>query len=65
MNERIHERTNERRTNELSNYCMDELNVLRADVYPRVTEYVDNIVEMIDRLLENGNAYVWRNVWGR
>ncbi len=39
-------------------YCMDELNVLRADVYPRVTEYVDNIVEMIDRLLENGNAYV-------
>ena len=44
----------------IENYydCMDKLNVLRADVYPRVTEYIDNIIEMIDRLLDNGNAYV-------
>ncbi|MAH98143.1 MAG: cysteine--tRNA ligase [Euryarchaeota archaeon] len=37
--------------------CMDSLNVIRADAYPRVTETVPEIIEMISQLLEKGHAY--------
>jgi cysteinyl-tRNA synthetase len=33
------------------------LNVLPADVYPRATQEVDRIIEMIEGLIRNGNAY--------
>jgi cysteinyl-tRNA synthetase len=36
---------------------MRGLNLLRAEVYPRVSEHVEAIVEMIERLLERGYAY--------
>jgi cysteinyl-tRNA synthetase len=36
---------------------MDALNVLRADVYPRATEEIPQIVAMIDGLVEKGFAY--------
>ena len=36
---------------------MDLLNVNRADSYPRVTETIPEIIDMIVKLIENGNAY--------
>ncbi len=36
---------------------MDLLNVTRADSYPRVTETIPEIIDMITKLIENGNAY--------
>jgi cysteinyl-tRNA synthetase len=36
----------------------DRLNVMRADYYPRVSENMDAIIEMITGLVENGHAYV-------
>ncbi|MFZ5646270.1 MAG: cysteine--tRNA ligase [Bacillota bacterium] len=36
----------------------DALNVMRADVHPKVSEHLSEIVEMIGRLLERGHAYV-------
>jgi len=36
---------------------MRELNLLRADVYPRVTEHVDEIIEVVESLIEQGYAY--------
>ncbi len=35
----------------------DRLNVLRADHYPRATEHIDDMIEMIRGLLEKGYAY--------
>jgi cysteinyl-tRNA synthetase len=37
---------------------MDRLNVKRADVYPRVTGHIPQIVAFIERLLKKGAAYV-------
>ena len=37
---------------------MDELNVLRADHYPRVTEVVPEIIEMVQKLIDKEHAYV-------
>ena len=37
--------------------CMDSLNVIRADAYPRVTETIPEIIEMITRLMDKGHAY--------
>ncbi len=37
--------------------AMDPLNIKRADEYPRVTEYVERIVEFIAGLVESGHAY--------
>jgi cysteinyl-tRNA synthetase len=37
---------------------MDQLGVKRADMYPRVTEHIKDIVEMAQRLIERGCAYV-------
>ncbi|GIU71069.1 MAG: cysteine--tRNA ligase [Candidatus Nitrosocaldaceae archaeon] len=36
----------------------DRLNVLRADLYPRATEHIDDIIKLIQGLIEKGYAYV-------
>ena len=36
---------------------LDRLNIRRADVYPRATTYVPEMIELIKALLANGNAY--------
>lgn len=36
---------------------MDRLNVLRADIHPKVSENIPEIIEMIKKLVEYGNAY--------
>ena len=33
------------------------LNILDADVYPKVTEHIPDIIEMVKKILENGYAY--------
>jgi cysteinyl-tRNA synthetase len=44
--------------------AMDALNVLRADHYPRVTEVVPEIIEMVSTLIEKEHAYVAEDgVW--
>lgn len=35
----------------------DELNIMRADVYPLATEHIDDIIALIKRLEEKGFAY--------
>lgn len=37
---------------------MDALHVRRADVYPRVSEHMDDIIHMVETLIEKGHAYV-------
>ncbi len=37
---------------------MDALNVIRADAYPRVTETIPEIIEMIGDLIDKGFGYV-------
>lgn len=37
---------------------MMALNVMKADIEPRVTEHIGEIIEMIQRIIENGYAYV-------
>ena len=41
--------------------AMDALNVQRADVYPRVSETIDDIVAMIKALVDKGYAYALEN----
>jgi cysteinyl-tRNA synthetase len=36
---------------------LDSLGVERADVYPRVTEHIQDIISLIEKLIENGYAY--------
>jgi cysteinyl-tRNA synthetase len=36
---------------------LDKLNIRRADVYPRATDYVPKMIELIKELLAKGNAY--------
>lgn len=36
---------------------MDALNILRADEYPRCTEYVDDMIRITTDLIEKGHAY--------
>ena len=36
---------------------MDKMNVLRADHYPRVTQTIPEIIEMVSDLVKGGNAY--------
>ncbi len=36
---------------------MDKLNVKRADIYPRVSETIPEIISMIDKLVKDGYAY--------
>ena len=40
---------------------MDALNVRRADVYPKVSETMDDIIKMIQTLVEKNFAYVLEN----
>lgn len=37
---------------------MDKLNILRADHYPRVSEHIKEIIEMVQTLVSKGYAYV-------
>jgi cysteinyl-tRNA synthetase len=37
--------------------AMDALGLRRADVYPRVSEHIDDIVRMVEALVEKGYAY--------
>jgi cysteinyl-tRNA synthetase len=37
---------------------MDALNILRADKYPRCTDYVEQMIEIITDLIQKENAYV-------
>ncbi|TET39819.1 MAG: cysteine--tRNA ligase [Dehalococcoidia bacterium] len=36
---------------------MDALNIKRADIYPRATEEIPKIIEVIDGLIQKGHAY--------
>lgn len=40
---------------------MDALNVRRADIYPRVSETMDEIIQMVQTLVDKGFAYVLDN----
>lgn len=40
---------------------MDALNVRRADIYPKVSETMDDIISMIQTLIDKGFAYVLDN----
>ncbi len=45
---------------------MDNLNILRADIYPKATEEIPKIIEMVAGLIEKGFAYaVGGNVYFR
>jgi cysteinyl-tRNA synthetase len=37
---------------------MDKLGVMRADHEPRATEHINGMIEMIERLIDKGHAYV-------
>jgi cysteinyl-tRNA synthetase len=39
----------------------DALNILRPDIEPRATENIDAIIELVKKLVDNGNAYVADN----
>ncbi len=50
---------------ELANYYaekylqhLQDLNVLPADIYPRVTQEIDYIIQVVEKLIEKGYAYV-------
>ena len=36
---------------------MDALGVERADVYPKVSEHIPEIIALVERLIDNGHAY--------
>ena len=36
---------------------MDRLNVIRADIEPKATEYIDEMISLCQTLIEKGNAY--------
>ncbi len=38
-------------------FLFDQLNILRANVYPRVSQYILDIVEMVKGIMEKGYAY--------
>ncbi|NRA73564.1 MAG: cysteine--tRNA ligase [Rickettsiales bacterium] len=42
---------------ELFNYDMRELNCLEPNLEPRVTDHISEIIDMISKLIERGNAY--------
>ena len=37
---------------------MDKLHVRRADIYPRVSDHMKDIIDMVKTLIEKGHAYV-------
>ena len=38
--------------------AIDTLNVQRADLYPKVTEHIPDIIDMVAKLIDNGYGYV-------
>ncbi len=41
--------------------AFDKLNILRADLYPKVSEHINDIIKAIEKLLEEGFAYETKN----
>ncbi|MGN1394336.1 MAG: cysteine--tRNA ligase [Succinivibrionaceae bacterium] len=39
----------------------DALKILRPDIEPKATEHINEIIEIISKLMENGNAYIATN----
>ena len=37
---------------------IDALNVQRADIYPKVTDHIPDIIAMVEKIIENGYGYV-------
>lgn len=37
---------------------MDKLNIIRADLYPRVSEHMPEVIDIVSKLVEKGYAYV-------
>ena len=37
---------------------MDQLGVRKADIYPKVTDHISEVIEVVEGLLEKGHAYV-------
>lgn len=37
--------------------AMDQLNVRRVDIYPRVSDHMKEIIQMVETLIEKGHAY--------
>jgi len=35
----------------------DRLHIIRADVYPKVSEHIDDIIKLIEKIIERGYAY--------
>ena len=62
INKAIEEGVDERviadRYIEAYNDVRNSLNIIPVDVTPRVTETMEEIIEFIDKLVKNGNAYV-------
>lgn len=40
---------------------MDAMHVRRADVYPRVSDHMQDIIDMVQGLIDKGHAYVLGN----
>jgi len=36
---------------------IERLNIRKADIYPKATEHIDDMIEMVNRLVEDGFAY--------
>ena len=36
---------------------VETLNIVKADTYPRATEHIGEMLDIVDKLVENGNAY--------
>ena len=58
IEEGVDERTIADRYIKAYNDVRNSLNIIPVDVTPRVTETMDEIIEFIDKLVKNGNAYV-------
>ncbi len=39
----------------------DNLNILRADVYPKVSLHIKEIIEMIEKIIKNGYGYITKD----
>ena len=35
----------------------DELNIIRANIYPKASQYIEEIIELVNKLIEKGFAY--------
>lgn len=70
VDDKINKRATERKitiqelTSEVISYCnkdMDYLNNLQPTYEPKATEHIKEIIEIIQKLIDNGNAYIANN----